>query len=109
MLQETLSNLNCIQFFHGPLGPLGFKSAQDSPMTRPSVESSESIFLSGEWKLVTLPRKSGAAVPDIALQAGCGESVLYCQPTGSSPPHRLDDLVDRPCAMEVLNSLFHAA
>ena len=35
--------------------------------------------------------------------------VLYRQPTGPSPPHRLDDLADRPCAMGVLNSLFHVA
>ena len=35
--------------------------------------------------------------------------VLHWQPTGPSPPHRLDDLVDLPCAMGVLNFLFHAA
>ena len=37
------------------------------------------------------------------------ERVLYWQPTGPSPPHRLDVLVDRPCAMGVLNSLFYVA
>ena len=37
------------------------------------------------------------------------EALLYSQPAGPSPPHRLDLLVDRPCAMGVLNSLFHEA
>ena len=32
------------------------------------------------------------------------ERDLYLQPTGPSPPHRLNDSVDRPCAMGVLNS-----
>ena len=37
------------------------------------------------------------------------ERDLCWQPTGPSPPNRLDDLVDRPCATRVLNSLVHVA
>ena len=62
------------------------------------------------------PREQGRSLPPplpaccTPGTAGCqAERLLYGQPTGPSPPHRLGDLVDRPCGMGVLNSPFHVA